>query len=154
ANVRQLVVADGGPLRDAAAPQGRERGLAARRHRAAAGEAGSRSEPDYGRDRARRVGLALALDERQAEGLQLERQAALRPHLVLGLLGRAARHPVRDEAEGRAASTSASAPEEEEPTAPATSSRIAASRRPERLGLGFGDRLRQPGGDARRLVVA
>ena len=134
----------------------RERGLAARRDRAATREARARPESDRRDDRARGVGLAVALDERQAQGLQLEREAALRPHVVLGLLGRAARDPLRDEAEGRAAAASTTAAREEEDaaTAAAASSAVSTAGRPERLGLGLGDRLGEPGRDARRPVVS
>ena len=81
-------------------------------------------------------------------------QAALRPHVVLGLLGRAARDPLRDEAEGRAAASSATAREEEDAAPAAASSAVSAAGCPQRLALCLGDRLGEPGRNARRPVVS
>ena len=78
-------------------------GIAARRDRSAEGEARPRSEHARRADGARGVGPAEPLDERSPPGLRLERQAHVRPHVVLGLPVGAARDPLRDEAAPRAA---------------------------------------------------
>ena len=84
AHVRRLVVADRQPLRDAAAPAGREHDCAARRARV---DRRSRRRSTRRCSRARRsstIPVCRAhVDERHARRLRAERQAAVPRHVVL-----------------------------------------------------------------------
>ena len=103
AHVRQLELADGEPVRDAAAPQGRQRDVAAGDHRACAADDHEGPEPARRREGGRPAGIAAALDQREPQASTTRRrQAALRRRPGTRVTSARRRDPRRDEAEAEA----------------------------------------------------